>query len=146
MTDINMIAENEGSSGFREVLGFSLSTWELGRVVLNTTIAKQHLNRNGTVHGGVLSSLLDTAAGLSGTYCVAPGNIRRCGTISLNTQFISPVREGVMRAEGLQTGRGRKIFFAEARIFCGDTLVATAQGSFRYILGGGSENGVPASQ
>tara|TARA_R110001583_G_scaffold74100_3_gene205476 strand:+ start:6695 stop:7135 length:441 start_codon:yes stop_codon:yes gene_type:complete len=142
MSNANLIAENEDLSGFRKTLGGSLSEWEPGRVVIATTIDKQHLNRNGSVHGGVLSALLDTAAGLSGTFCVVPGNIRRCGTISLNTQFMSPISDGVMRAEGLQIGRGRKIFFAEAKIFCGDTIIATAQGSFRYILGGDNENGV----
>ncbi len=142
MSDINLLAENENLGGFREFLGFRVLEWEPGRVQASIPVAEHLLNRNGFVHGGVLTTLLDSAAGLSGTYCALPGNIRRCSTISLNTQFMSPAQEGVLRAEGVMLKRGSKIFFAEARVTLGDVLVATAQGSFRYVLGGDDENGV----
>jgi len=142
MSDINLITENENLGGFREFLGFRVVEWTPGQVQASIPVADHLLNRNGFVHGGVLTTLLDSVAGLSGTYCTLPGNIRRCSTISLNTQFMSPVDKGVLRAEGKMLSRGRKIFFAEAKVLLGDTLVATAQGSFRYVLGGDDENGV----
>ncbi|MFV8572298.1 PaaI family thioesterase [Marinobacter sp. SBS5] len=145
MDNQNLDAENEGLSGFRAALGFSLVEWELGRAVISAPVTDIHLNRNGSVHGGALSSLLDSAAGLAGTYCRVPGNIRRCGTISLNTQFMNSVQDGVMVVEARQMSRGRKIFFAEAQVTCNGILVATAQGSFRYILGGEHEDGVAAN-
>ncbi|OEY66381.1 PaaI family thioesterase [Marinobacter sp. X15-166B] len=146
MTNTNLHAENEGLSGFRELLGFTVTEWSPGRVVIDAPVLAHHLNRNGFVHGGVLTSLLDSASGLCGTFCPVPGNIRRCGTVSLATQFMSPVQDGVLRVVARQLSRGRKIFFTDAQVHCGDTLVATAQGSFRYILGGDNEEGVPASQ
>lgn len=145
MTETNLIAENENLGGFRDLLGFKVTEWEQGRVLACVPLAEHLMNRNGFVHGGVLTTLLDSAAGLSGTYCRLPGHIRRCSTISLNTQFMSPARAGVLQAEGVMLSRGRKIFFAEARVTCGDTLIATAQGSFRYVLGGDHEDGVPAN-
>ncbi|WP_228128410.1 PaaI family thioesterase [Marinobacter daepoensis] len=143
VSDVNLLAENEGLSGFRDVLGFSLTEWKEGQVVIEAPVSGRHMNRNGFVHGGVVSSLLDSAAGLAGTFCPVPGHIRRCSTISLNTQFMAPVQSGVMIATARQLSRGRKIFFVEASVTCNGILVATAQGSFRYIFGGEHEQGVP---
>lgn len=144
MNEANLQFEAATMSGFREVLGFSVAEWEPGRAVITGQMTERHLNRNGFVHGGVFASLLDSAAGLCGTYCSVPGNIRRCITISLNTHFMNPVKDGFLKVEARVVSRGRKIFFVEARIICEDTLIATGQGTFRYVLGGENEEGVPA--
>ncbi|MDO6459676.1 PaaI family thioesterase [Granulosicoccaceae sp. 1_MG-2023] len=143
MTDTNLQLEARNINGFREVLGFSVSEWETDRAVITAQMQARHLNRNGFVHGGVLVSLLDSAAGLAGTYCTVPGNIRRCTTISLNSQFMNPVAEGILSTEAKLVSRGRKIFFVEARITCDDKLIATGQGAFRYVLGGENPEGAP---
>ena len=101
MSDVNRQKENEGLSGFRDVLGFSLVEWRQGNAVIEAPVSSQHMNRNGYVHGGVVSALLDCAAGLAGTYCEIDGHIRRCSTISLNTQFMAPVQSGVMVASAV---------------------------------------------
>jgi len=144
MTETSLQLDTENISGFREVLGFSVTEWEPERAVLTAQMTERHLNRNGFVHGGVFVSLLDSASGLSGTYCPVPGNIRRCITISLNTHFMNPVKDGFLEVEARVVSRGRKIFFVEARITCEGTLIATGQGTFRYVLGGENEEGVPA--
>jgi len=144
MSEANLQFEAENMSGFREVLGFSVTEWEPNRAVITAEMNERHLNRNGFVHGGVFVSLLDSAAGLCGTYCSVPGNVRRCITISLNTHFMNPLQQGVLRVEAKVVNRGRKIFFVEARITCEDTLIATGQGTFRYVFGGENEEGVPA--
>ena len=41
--------------------------------------------------------------------------------------------------------RGRKMFFVEARITLEEQLIATGAGTFRYVLGGDKEEGVPLS-
>ncbi|AKV98138.1 uncharacterized domain 1-containing protein [Marinobacter sp. DSM 26671] len=143
MSDANLQFEDSNMSGFREVLGFSVTDWEPGRAVITAEMTERHLNRNGFVHGGVFVSLLDSAAGLCGTYCSVPGNVRRCITISLNTHFMNPLQAGVVRIEAEMVSRGRKIFFVQGRITCGELLIATGQGTFRYVLGGENEEGVP---
>ena len=140
----NLEFETGNMSGFREALGFTVTEWAPNKAVLLVDMNEKHLNRNGFVHGGVFMSLLDSAAGLSGTYCSVPGNVRRCITVSMNTHFISPVKEGRLRVEADLVSRGRKMFFVEARISSDDGLVATGQGVLRYVLGGEKEEGVPA--
>ena len=140
----NLEFETGTMSGFREALGFTVTEWAPNKAVLHVDMNEKHLNRNGFVHGGVFMSLLDSAAGLSGTYCSVPGNVRRCITVSMNTHFISPVKEGRLRVEADLVSRGRKMFFVEARISSDDGLVATGQGVLRYVLGGEKEEGVPA--
>ncbi len=141
----NLEFEAESINGFREVLGFTVTEWAPNKAVLHVEMTEKHLNRNGFVHGGVFMSLLDSAAGLCGTYCPVPGNVRRCITVSMNTHFISPVKEGRLRVEANLVSRGRKMFFVEARISSDEGLVATGQGALRYVLGGEQEEGVPAT-
>jgi len=144
MSEANLQFESKNMSGFREVLGFAIAEWKPDHAVITAKVTERHLNRNGFVHGGVFVSLLDSAAGLCGTYCAVPGNVRRCITVSLNTHFMNPVKEGVLRVEANVVNRGRKIFFVEGRITSGDTLIATGQGAFRYVFGGEKEEGVQA--
>ncbi|MDC0662972.1 PaaI family thioesterase [Marinobacter sp. SS21] len=129
--------------GFREVLGFEVEEWAKDWAVLSLQLNQSHLNRNGFVHGGVIMSLMDSACGLCGVYCALPGHVRRCLTVSMNTQFISPARDGSLRVEARMVSRGRRMFFAEARVFTGDVLVATGSGTLRYVGEGGDERGTP---
>lgn len=153
---MSMIADNKSQTsskpiapdacvmGFRDLLGFELLEWSKDWAVVTLELNESHLNRNLYVHGGVIMSLLDSACGFSGVYCEVPGHVRRCVTISMNTTFIKPVNQGVLRTEARVISRGRKIFFVEANVFNGDTLVATGAGTFRYVAGGDDERGVPA--
>ena len=137
-----VITPGIGAMGFRDLLGFELIEWSNDWAVVDLEL-NTHLNRNQYVHGGAIMSLLDSACGFSGVYCEVPGNVRRCITISLNTHFVKPVSEGVLRAEARVISRGRKIFFVEAKVFNKGILVATGAGTFRYVAGGGDEQGVP---
>jgi len=143
MSQKNIALEADNMSGFREVLGFSIEEWSPGYAVITAPVQSKHMNRNGLVHGGVFASLLDSAAGLCGTYCMVPGNVRRCITISMSTQFVNAVKEGILRVEARMVSRGRKIFFADVRITCEDKVIATGQFSLKYVSGGAEDKGVP---
>ncbi|MGO1501515.1 MAG: PaaI family thioesterase [Marinobacter sp.] len=132
-----------GFMGFKDLLGFELVEWSKDWAVVVLELNEDHLNRNRYVHGGVVMSLLDSVCGFSGVYCEVPGNVRRCITVSMNTHFVKPISEGVLRAEARVISRGRKIFFVEANVFNDTTLVATGAGTFRYVAGGGDAQGVP---
>jgi uncharacterized protein (TIGR00369 family) len=67
------------------------------------------------VHGGVLATVLDTAAG--------------CTSQDLTVRFLRPVTlaSGMLRCEGSVLSRGRRTALAEARLLDGeDRLVAHA--------------------
>jgi len=142
MSQENIALETANMSGFREVLGFAIEEWGPGYAVITAPVQPRHLNRNGLVHGGVFASLLDSAAGLCGTYCTVPGNVRRCITISMSTQFVNAVKEGFLRVESRMVSRGRKIFFADVSITCEGKVIATGQFSLKYVSGGEDDEGV----
>lgn len=93
-----------------------------------------HLNRHGVLHGGIATTMLDSASGATGSMSVDPAGRAPFLTISLTTQFIAPVRAGRVTATGLITGGGRSTLFISARLESEDgTLIATSNGVFRRV-------------
>ncbi|MGI6649988.1 MAG: PaaI family thioesterase [Bacillota bacterium] len=74
----------------------------------------KHLNPFGGIHGGVYSSLIDTAAYWA-VYCEVEEN---AGLISLDLRVdnLAPVKDGRLVVEGKRIKTGRNICIAEAEI------------------------------
>ena len=113
-------------------LGVNLAHWEDKQCTLTLQIEPRHLNRQRSLHGGVIATLLDAACGYSGLYA-APGEPERhASTISLSINYIGGVQEGRIQAVGQVTGGGRKIYFSSAELKNeAGVTIATAQGSFK---------------
>lgn len=131
--------------GFQRLLGMQVVEWWDDHAVVELVIGDHHLNRSGIVHGGVLTSLLDTALSLAGLYCPVPGNVRRGMTLSLTSTFMAPARGGVLRAVGRRRGGGRATFMASGEVIdeVGD-VVAMGEGAFRVRRDSQTSEGVPA--
>tara|TARA_R110002012_G_scaffold272741_1_gene458489 strand:+ start:13618 stop:14088 length:471 start_codon:yes stop_codon:yes gene_type:complete len=130
--------------GYHELLGLHVVEWQAGRTVVELTIEPKHLNRSGNVHGGVLTSMLDSALSLSGLHCDVPGNIRRGMTLSLTTTFVGPAKQGVLRATGTLRGGGQKTYMGSGDIVDEQgNLVAMGEGSFRRRSGSETSQGIP---
>lgn len=120
--------------GFNKHVGFRLAKWSMDYALIELDLEAEHLNGLGVAHGGVILSALDYACGMCGSYREPPSPRRLCMTMALNTCFISPIRGGLLRAEGRQIGGGKSVFFAEAKVLDEtDTLIATAAGTFRRM-------------
>jgi uncharacterized protein (TIGR00369 family) len=121
--------------GFNALLGFRMEEWRDDYVRLAVTIEKQHLNRSGIVHGGVLATLLDAACGYCGIHPLEPGGApRRAVTLSLTTTYVGQAKTGVLSCTAERRGGGRSVFMAtgEVRDSAG-ALVAIAEGTYRYV-------------
>ncbi|TDO15338.1 MULTISPECIES: PaaI family thioesterase [Halomonas] len=118
---------------FIELIGARLTEWEQGRCAWTLDVQPQHLNTQGSLHGGVMATLLDVACGYSGFYLATDDSQARAATISLTIHYMAKASQGKLLARGQRTGGGRRIFFAEAELIdcSNDTVVATASGSFR---------------
>lgn len=140
--DLDLL-NGEEPSGFQRLLGYRLVRWQEGEAELEMPIDQRHLNRAGVVHGGVLTTLLDTAMGFSATYCPVPGRVRRVVTLSLSTSFLGQAREGDVYVIGRLRGGGRKIIGAAGEVRHRGTgaLLATAEGMFKYRPGSESAEG-----
>ncbi len=94
----------------------SIKVCELGAGYskLEVELENKHLNPFGGIHGGVYSSLIDTAAYWA-VYCDVEEN---AGLISLdvNVDNLSPVKDGLILVEGKRIKSGRNVCLAEALI------------------------------
>jgi uncharacterized protein (TIGR00369 family) len=111
--------------GFR----FQLGEMERGRTVILADVAEPMHNPMGTVHGGVLCGLADSAMGSAMFTILDDGE--GCTNFDLAIRFLRPTRTGHLRAEGRILKEGRTICVAEALITDQDgELVARADSSF----------------
>jgi uncharacterized protein (TIGR00369 family) len=120
------IVERVESSPFHAAMGISVASVRDGAVDLRLDAGPDHANLHGTVHGGVLATLADTAAGLAVRSAIAPGS----GHVSVNldVQYLAPARPGTLLATGRVLRLGRRIAFAEAEVTDADgTMLARAQ-------------------
>ncbi|MGW3606965.1 PaaI family thioesterase [Micromonospora sp. NPDC005161] len=87
-----------------------------GRVTVELVPQEFHYNPLGTVHGGVISTLLDTAAGCA-VHTTLPAGVGYT-SLDLNVKFLRPVTvdSGILRCEGTVLQRGRRTSLAEARL------------------------------
>jgi len=97
-------------------LGFTGFRPEPGRVVVEMPAAEFHYNPLGGVHGGVISTLLDTAAGCAvhSTLAVGEGYT----SLDLTVKFLRPVTvdSGLLTCEGVVIQRGRRTALAQAQL------------------------------
>ena len=97
-------------------LGFSLVDVAEGLAAFEGAPAEWQYNPLGTVHGGWISTLLDSALGCAVHTALPAG--RGYTTLDLHVRFVRPVTVDVprVRAEGRVTHIGGRIVTAEGRI------------------------------
>lgn len=130
---------------FSAGMGMRLVEWELDRCVMEMDVVPSLLNGVGTLHGGCMSTLLDTALAHCAIYCTVPDNIRTGTTVTLTVNFNRPVYAGSrVTVEARKTGGGSTVFMsaAEARDESG-RIVATGQAVGRYRDGCHLPEGIP---
>jgi uncharacterized protein (TIGR00369 family) len=125
-----MISGELAAPPVMHLLDMSRMEADEGRVLVEMTPQEFHYNPLGTVHGGVLSTLLDTAAGCA-VHTTLPAGTGYT-SLDLNVKFLRPVtvHSGLLRCEGVVLQRGRRTALAEARLTDGaGRLVAHATSS-----------------
>ncbi len=100
-----------------ETLGMDRFYGERGAITVELVPQQRHYNPLGTVHGGVLSTLLDTAAACSVHSTLAPGEIYT--SLDLTVKFLRPVtvESGRLRCEGAVVQRGRRTALVQAHLY-----------------------------
>ena len=128
--------EVDAPSGFRQLLGYCVDAWRENEAVVSIKVGPRHLNRAGNVHGGLITTLIDAAAGVAGCYTAVPGNVRKATTLSMSTQFVAPLSCGRLIATARVTGGGHKIFHVGVDVRdAQDRLIATGQCTYKYLPG-----------
>ena len=99
-----------------DTLGMTDMRAERGRVVVEMPAAGFHYNPLGSVHGGVISTMLDTAAGCAVHSTMAVGELYT--SLDLTVKFLRPVtiESGLLTCEGTVIQRGRRTALAQAQL------------------------------
>ena len=125
------------SAPIAATLGFRLAEVDEGRVVFELQPKKEHENPMGTTHGGVLATLLDSAAGASVHSKLPKGAAYTTLEIKVIFHKAPTAKTSRLRAEGRVISFGSRVAAAEATLRDeAGTLYATAT-STCLILGTG---------
>ena len=98
------------------LLGMWISEVSEGRVVFALEAAEYHYNPLGTVHGGVMATLLDSAMGCAVQSTLPAGTSYT--TLELKVNYLRPVtsKTGMLYCEGKVIYVGGRIATAESRL------------------------------
>ena len=104
---------DENAAPIAKTLDYRLIEVEEGRVVFEGTPTRAVYNPIGTVHGGWMATLLDSACACAVHSMLQPGQVYT--TLEIKTVFHRALTEGVpVKAEGRIVQIGRRAGFAEA--------------------------------
>lgn len=127
------VRERFAASEFhRTVLGASLEHVARGEVDVSLVAEPRHLNLAGTVHGGMIATLADTATGLAFRTTLGSGMSFLTSTLSMT--FLRPGRTGTVTARGRVVRTGSRFGYAEADVEDSEgRLLARATATFTVI-------------
>ena len=111
---------------FREHIALQVEPGDEGTGSVYLDAGEQHLNAHGTVHGGVLASMIDVAMGTA----VAASGGDSPVTVSLTVTYLEPGQPGRLEARAKVRKRGKRLIVVEAEVVQDGDVVADALATF----------------
>jgi uncharacterized protein (TIGR00369 family) len=98
------------------LLGMRIDTVQRGRVVFSIIADEMYENPMGTMHGGIIATLVDSAMGCA-VFSMLPAGTTY-STLELKTNYVRPIVQttGVVRAEGRVVHLGGNVATTEATV------------------------------
>jgi uncharacterized protein (TIGR00369 family) len=116
------------------LLGFHLTSIEPGQAVFEYEAIEGHANPMGTLHGGILCTIADSAMGMAYASRLEAGE--SFTTLEMKINFLKPVWQAKLRAIGRVIKNGRSIGLVECDILDEqDALVAHATSTCMTLRG-----------
>lgn len=125
---VRMMGEH---SPFNRLLGIQLESAGDGHAVVLLPVRQDHVGdpRRPALHGGVLSSLIDTAGGAAAWSALPAGE--SVSTVDLMVDFLEPGRlAGPLRAEAELVRKGNRVCHVRVRVTQDGLLVAEGRGIY----------------
>jgi uncharacterized protein (TIGR00369 family) len=118
--------------GLGDLLGIEVTHLDADAADVELLADHRHVNRHGTVHGGAIATLVDTAMGAAvwreDTGDAAPV------TIEMKVTYLEPAQPGRLRASARIRRRGKRIIIAEVDVTDADgEAVAHGIGTFTSL-------------
>ena len=118
-------------SPYGAFIGISIDDFSEGKVTCSVALKDHHLNNGGRVHGGVLTSLADTAAGAAVRTVRPEGKLT--ATTDLSISFLRPPVGNQLVAVAEVLHAGKRLFRVEIEIFCLEKFVAKTNATFMLV-------------
>ena len=122
-------------SPYGDFLGIEIMEAAAGKSVCHLELKDHHMNTGGRVHGGVLTSLTDTAAGVA-VRSVRPEG-KASATTDLSISFIRPPMGKSLEAHAEVIHAGKRLFRTEISVYSAEKLVAKTNATFMIVDAGG---------
>jgi uncharacterized protein (TIGR00369 family) len=96
------------------LIGFTLTSIEPGQAVIEFEATERHANPQGTLHGGVLCVIADTAMGMAYASTLEEGETFT--TLEMKINFLKPVWNSKLRGVGRVLKGGRTVGLVECDV------------------------------
>jgi len=114
---------------FASLLGISISRIRRGEAILSLEVREEFKQNHGVVHGGVIASLIDTAAALAVATVLGAGEAST--TIDLTVHYLRPLRVGKVEAKASILREGRSVIVISVEVeHQSSEIIATGMTAF----------------
>ena len=124
-------ADDGDLGGFAGGLGARVREGDDGAATITFEVRDEHLNPAGTLHGGVLATLVDTAMGQAVRSTTGEGELP--ATSQLTVTYLRPGRPGPLEVRGRVRTRGEHLTICEADVEQEGKAVAHAVATFALL-------------
>ena len=128
---LERLIERGEKSSFYQLLGMQIVEVRENYARLSVKIDKKHIQFLGTVHGGVVASLADSAAAWA---VYGSNNLKGIPvTVEMKINFLKPVKSGKLIAEARNVHEGSRIFVTDVEVK-NDQGILVAKSLVTYYL------------
>ncbi|HYO38503.1 MAG TPA: PaaI family thioesterase [Nocardioidaceae bacterium] len=127
MTDLQETTDR----GFISLVGARSRSAEDGRARLELAATEEHLNEGGTVHGGLLATLVDTAMGAAVRSSTGDNDVP--ATSQLTVTYLRPGKPGTLVATAEVRKQGADLTVCEAEVEQDGRTLAHALATFAVL-------------
>lgn len=114
---------------FAQLVGLEIVDIERGSATFQFTVRDELKQNKGVVHGGVIASLIDTAAAFAAVSLLEPD--QSTTTIDLTIHYLRPLTEGMATAHARVLRAGRRVIVISIDVLNeSEALVATGLTSY----------------
>ncbi len=129
--DMEQLKEHVNACPYYKLLGFEVVHAESGFARIRMPFRKDLLQFQGAVHGGAIYSVADAAVAIALLTMAEPGE--HVVTIEGKTNFLAPVTDGDVIAEGRIVQKGRTVALGDAEVRRADGRLV-AKGLVTYTI------------
>jgi uncharacterized protein (TIGR00369 family) len=121
----------DSNAGFKGLLGVRDQTAEDGRARLTLDATEDHLNDAGTVHGGVLATIVDMAMGHAVRSSTGESDVP--ATSQLTVTYLRPGGPGILEVSARVSKQGENLTVCEADVEQDGRSLAHALATFAVL-------------